>query len=130
MTHPPDPTLAALIAIRHWRDKSALARYAGDRHGFGDSDGGFGVTYPSDLDDADRGTAGADIPASHVLAYGRWGDGHPDGWEVLVPEPLFLAVLAEVLECCGMREDAARVRLITSRPSTDGPRRIRGRCHD
>ena len=66
----PDPTMAALIAIRHWRDKAALARFAADRHGFGDSDGGFGITYPSDLDEHDRQVEGVTIPEDHVLAYG------------------------------------------------------------
>lgn len=111
----PDPTLAALIAIRHWRDKSALARFAADRHGFGDSDGGFGITYPSDLDEHDRAVEGVQIPTGHVLAYGFWG-GSAGGYEVLVPEALYRRVLSEVLECLGLRQDAAMVRALDGGP--------------
>ena len=49
-----DPTFAALTAIRHWSNKAELAQFALDRHGFGDTDGGFGITYPNDLDEYDK----------------------------------------------------------------------------
>lgn len=103
-----DPTFAALAAIRHWSDKPRLAQFALERHGFGDSNGGFGVTYPGDLDDYDRTVDGCKIPEGFVLAYGFWGP--PDGYEVLVPEWLYRDVLAEVLECLGLWQEAASVR--------------------
>ena len=109
VSNAPDPTMAALISIRHWRDKPALARFAADRHGFGDSDGGFGITYPSDLDEHDRQVEGIEIPEGHVLAYGFWGNS-TGGYEVLVPERLYHHVLAEVLECVGLSREAAAVR--------------------
>jgi hypothetical protein len=102
------PNAGALVSIGHWRDKPALARFAADGRGFGDSDGGFGITYPSDLDAHDRGK-GVEIPDGHVLAYGFWGNA-AGGYEVLVPEPLYRHVLAEVLECMGLGREAAEVR--------------------
>src|SRR6185437_8487959 len=104
-----DPTFAALTAIRHWPDKSSLARFAIERHGFGDSNGGFGITYPGDLDEYDREANDRQIPDGFVLAYGFWGQ--PDGYEVLVPEWLYRDVLAEVLECLGLSREAASVRV-------------------
>ncbi|HYE18386.1 MAG TPA: hypothetical protein VEA69_08070 [Tepidisphaeraceae bacterium] len=50
----PDPVNASLASIRHGHDLAQLARFAAERHGFGDSDGGFGITYPSDLDEYER----------------------------------------------------------------------------
>ena len=104
-----DPTFAALTAIRHWSDKLSLAGFAIERHGFGDSDGGFGITYPGDLDEFDRVVEERHIPNGFVLAYGFGGP--PDGYEVLVPEWLYRDVLAEVLECLGMYREAGRVRV-------------------
>jgi hypothetical protein len=101
--------MAALISIRHWRDKPALAGFAAARQGFGDSDGGFGITYPSDLDEHDRDVEGVKIPDGHVLAYGFGGDA-VGGYEVLVPEPLYCQVLAEVLDCIGLCREAGEVR--------------------
>ena len=57
-----DPTFAALTAIRHWYDKPALVQFALARHGFGDTNGGFGITYPGDLDDHERMVEGRVIP--------------------------------------------------------------------
>jgi attachment invasion locus protein len=104
-----DPTFAALTAIRHWPDKTELARFAGERHGFGDSDGGFGVTYPDDLDEHEWAVKGRSIPPGFALAYGFWGP--PEGYEVLVPEWLYRDVLAEVLECLGLSHEASSVRV-------------------
>lgn len=72
-----DPTFAALTAIRHAADKAKLVRYALERHGYGDSDGGFGVTYPGDLDEYDRKVNGLHVPEGFVLCYGFWGP--PEG---------------------------------------------------
>lgn len=109
MSNVPDPTLAALISIRHWHDKAALARFAVVGHGFGDSDGGFGITYPSDLDEYHREVDGVKIPEGHVLAYGFWGKA-AGGYEVLVPQRLYRRVLVQVLECIGLSNEAAVVR--------------------
>lgn len=86
-----------------------LAEYATNRHGFGDSNGGFGVTYPNDLDDQER-ASGLLIPEGFVLVYGFWGK--PDGYEVLVPETVYLETLAGVLTLAGHLAEAAQVRTL------------------
>lgn len=103
----PEPEAAARDAIRHWSRLPELAGFAALRHGFGDSDGGFGVVYPGDLDEFDR-TAGAHVPEGFVQVYGVWGP--PDGYEVLVPESLYLTTLAEMLSAAGHTSEANRVR--------------------
>ena len=104
-----DPTFAALTAIRHWSDKPSLVRFALDRHGFMDTNGGFGITYPGDLDEYERERGNPPIPDGFVLACGFGG--LPDGYQILVPEWLYRDVLAEVLECLGMNLEAASVRV-------------------
>jgi len=104
-----DPTYAALTAIRHWSDKASLVRFALERRGYYAGDGGFGVTYPGDLDEHEREVEGRHVPDGFVLARGFGGP--PDGYELLVPEWLYRDVLAEVLECLGMWREASDVRV-------------------
>jgi hypothetical protein len=104
---PPDPESAASDAIRHWRRLSELAVFAARRHGYGDSDGGFGVTYPHDLDDFDR-ASGAHIPEGFVQVYGFWGP--PSGYEILVAETVYLDALATALLVAGHTSEAEQVR--------------------
>lgn len=106
----PEPDAAARDAIRHWSRLPELAEFAARRHGFGDSDGGFGVTYPGDLDDFDRAN-GESIPDGFVQVYGFWGP--PDGYEVLVAEAVYLGQLAAALSAAGHAAEAARVRSLT-----------------
>jgi hypothetical protein len=102
---------AALAAIRHWPDKLSLVRFALDRRGYGDSDGGFGITYPGDLDEYAREIEGCHIPDGFVLAYGFWGPAQ-GGYEILIPEKLYLEVLAGVLEGLDLPHEAASVRAL------------------
>jgi hypothetical protein len=57
-----DPQPAVVASIRAWSRLPDLASFAVARHGFGDTDGGFGVTYPGDLDEYDRAVEGVTIP--------------------------------------------------------------------
>ena len=107
----PEPETAVRDAIRHWSRLSELAEFAACRHGFGDSDGGFGVTYPGDLDEYDRVVDGFAIPEGFVQVYGFWGA--PDGYEVLVPEAAYLHTLADVLSAAGHLAEASRVRSLS-----------------
>jgi hypothetical protein len=88
-----------------------LAEFAARRHGFANSDGGFGIVYPSDLDECDF-ASGAYIPDGFVEVYGFWGP--PDGYEVLVPEAEYLDQLAGVLSAAGYAAQAARVRSLAA----------------
>ncbi len=77
-----------------------LSEFAEKRHGYGDSDGGFGATYETDLDEYSRIHEG-DIPKGHVEIYGYWGSTPPPGWpigyEFQITEQEYLLVLIEVL---------------------------------
>jgi hypothetical protein len=102
----PDPEAAVRTAIRHWR-LPELAEFAVLRHGFGDSDGGFGVTYPTDLAEYDREVEGRSIPSGHVAVYGFWGP--PEGYRVIVPESTYLVILAEALAEAGLTAQSSRI---------------------
>lgn len=102
-----DAASAARAAIEHWPHPEELARFALARHGFRDAVDGFGITYPDELDDIER-SSGKSIPAGFVEAYGYWG--LPNGYEVLVPEATYRAVLVSMLAGLGRDEDAELVR--------------------
>jgi hypothetical protein len=80
----PEPATAVRDAIRHWSSLPDLALFAARRHGFMNTDGGFGILYPGDLDEYDRAVDGVNIPEGFVQVCGFWGP--PDGYELLVPE--------------------------------------------
>jgi hypothetical protein len=105
----PDAIEAIRASIRHWR-LADLASFAERRHGFGNTDGGFGVTYPGNLDEDDHVVVGIVIPIDCVRVHGFWGP--PDGYELDVPEPLYLDTLAVELESAGLTADAQRVRAL------------------
>ena len=112
MGHAPEPQMAIAEVVRHWSQLKDLAKFAVCRHGFGDSDGGFGLNYPGDLDESDRET----IPLGSVLLYGFWG--LPDGWELLVPESLYLLTLGEIFAGAGLHAEAASVRAAAQQRSS------------
>lgn len=94
--------------IEAWSRIEDLPGYAMKRHGFGDSNGGFGITYPEDLDEYQRKVERVSIPAGMVQAYGYWGP--PRGYELLVAEARYLMVLAEILLEKGLPNEAACVK--------------------
>lgn len=104
----PELEVAVRNVIGHWPQLAQLAEFAVGRHGFGESNGGFGVTYPDDLDEYDRHVEGLSIPAGFVEVYGFWGA--PEGYEMLVRESQYLTILANVLTAAGHPLEAARVR--------------------
>jgi hypothetical protein len=109
MSNTPDPISAVLASIRHWHNKANLAQFAIEGHGFGNTDGGFGITYPRDLDVHDREVEHVEIPAGYVLVYGFWGD-EAGGYHVLVAEAEYRRILAEELERLHLPREAAMVR--------------------
>ena len=82
-----------------------LSQFALARHGWGDTDGGFGVTYSTDLDEYDRDVDNLNIPNGCVHIYGFWG--HPDGYEVLISEGDYVDHLVRVLTADGVECDVA-----------------------
>jgi hypothetical protein len=105
----PELEEAARLVIRAWarRDERLpeLAAFAIRGQGF--CSDATGLTYPGDLDDYDR-AQGQYVPPGYIEAYLHYGP--PEGQSWLVPEPLYLAVLAEMLDAAGFAADAARVR--------------------
>ncbi|WP_434155708.1 hypothetical protein [Pseudomonas sp. JZ134] len=81
--------------ISQWSQLSELADFAERRHGYGSSDGGFGITYPGDLDEYDIEVEGIKIPNGSVLLY-SYAFALPPGYELLVSEYHYLTVLAHV----------------------------------
>ena len=59
--------------IEAWSCINSLPAYALKRHGFGDSNGGFGITYSGDLDEYQKEVEQVSIPNGMVQAYGYWG---------------------------------------------------------
>ncbi|CAN7676727.1 hypothetical protein [Acidovorax sp. LjRoot117] len=90
--------------ISHWRTPAELASFAAARHGFGDSNGGFGVIYPGDLDEYQREIENACIPEGQVEIYGYWA--LPGGYEFQVSERFYLSVLAGHLKTIGLSNGA------------------------
>ncbi len=109
----PESKAAILEAIRHWLRLTDLAEFAAQRHGYGDDNGGFGVTYPGDLDEYDREVDGIHIPEGFVQVYGFWGP--PDGYQIMVTELEYLETLAGALSAVGHAADAERVKVLAAR---------------
>lgn len=102
-----DPITIIRNAIGSWPGKESLAEYAEARHGYMNTDGGYGIHYAEDLDSHDRDVDGIVIPPGHIQVIGGW---RAD--EMNVPESLYLKVLAEELAAAGRVQDAARVRAL------------------
>jgi hypothetical protein len=108
---PPAPEEAVREAIRHWLRLWELAEFAVQRLGYGDSNGGFGITYPGDPNEYDRVVLGVHIPDGCVRVYGFWGP--PDGYERFVPESVYLITLIEMLVEAGHEAEAEQVRALS-----------------
>lgn len=99
--------------IAAWHSLPMLVDFALQHRGYGDSDGGFGVTYPDDVDaDVDTYTREiaqqAPIPQGMVELYGYWG--LPTEYGFLLAEADYLAVLIQVLIEQGYPCEALRLR--------------------
>jgi hypothetical protein len=109
LVEPDTPELRAVLdAVRSWSRVGDLCAFAEHRHGFGNSDGGFGVSYFGDLDDFER--TDTTMREGDVLVYAFFGP--PEGYEFVVPESLYLECLAAYLDAEGRGEDAERVRAV------------------
>ena len=74
-----------------------LVQFANERHGFGGDDGGYGVTYPSDLDAYEREIEQQFIPVGSVEIY---CSAYTDK-DIIIPEKLYFTVLKKHLEATG-----------------------------
>lgn len=97
---------AALDAIRHWQPVEDLCRFALARHGYGDTDGCFGITYPGDLDDHDR-ACGESIKDGWIEVEAGYGDPHTDPF--LLRECEYLELLRQYLTLCNRPDLAAQL---------------------
>jgi hypothetical protein len=97
-----------LEVIGMWSSLSELSEFAIKRHGFGNSDGGFGITYPDDQDEygieIEKETV---IQQGFVGAYGFWG--LPDGYEFQISEHTYLEVLSKKLIDEGCNDEANKI---------------------
>jgi hypothetical protein len=100
--------------ISAWSTPSQLANYAIRRQGYGNSDGGFGVIYPEDLDEYDREVEGANIPYGHIEIYGYWHCGGSNMYECLAPEKLYLEVLNAYLIEQNLSAESEKVQKLLS----------------
>ena len=101
-----DATEAALNVIRSW-NLPEVARFAVERRGFGNSDGGFGIISPHELDENDK-AQGSSIPDGQVEIYCFWGP--PDGYEFQISEAVYLEILVKELEDKGLDQSARKVK--------------------
>lgn len=85
----------ALDAMRTWLTSSQLPGFAESRHGYGNTDMGHGVTYPSDLDEFGKEVDQIEIPQGYVQVYSFFGP--PDGEEYLLLESVYLDILSQFL---------------------------------
>ena len=99
-------------AIESWGNTAELAAFAEKGHGYGNSDSGFGVVYPDDLDEYDRVVEKIAIPEGAVRIYGYWGP--PDGYEFIVSLRNYMEVLSHVLRANGLDEEALVVQRMMS----------------
>lgn len=97
---------AAIDAIHNWKSVSQLVDFAEARHGYQNTDGFFGIFYPSDLNEFDRAN-GDPIPNGMIQA-NAWYGAH-DGPIHLLPELEYLELLRQYLTLLGKLELACRI---------------------
>ena len=110
---PTDARVAALTAMRLWSDVDELARYAAARHGYTNSNSYSGVTYPTDLDEADLADR-EPIPPGYVEVTSGLAD--PVEADYLIAEPEYLELLRQYLLILGKPEFAQQVAKLAKSP--------------
>jgi hypothetical protein len=104
----PDTRTACREVIDAWPNFAQLAECAERCHGYGNSDGGFGVIYPDDVDEYMAEVEEVHIPEGMVLLYG-FAHAFPPGYEVLVQEKIYLENLRSVLQEQSLAAEENRV---------------------
>ncbi|GGY03166.1 hypothetical protein GJV26_00935 [Massilia dura] len=114
----PDAKIACREVIDAWSNLAKLVDFAEQRHGFGNSDGGFGAIYPGDVDGYMAEVEGVHVPDGAVLLYG-YAIAIPPGYEILVEESVYLRNLLYVLREHALTAEAKRVTvLLNTVPTT------------
>ena len=93
--------------IDSWPQLAQLVSFATKRHGYCDSNGGFGITYPNDLDEYQREVDRQVMPEPMVEVFGYWGQ--TNSYSMLVTEAQYLRVLASLLRERGLEIEAGDV---------------------
>lgn len=104
----PDAKTACREVIDAWSNLAELVDFAEQRHGFGNSNGGFGVIYPDDVDEYMAQQEGVHVPYGSVLLYG-YAFAIPPGYEILLEESVYLRNLVDVLREHGLTAEEERV---------------------
>jgi hypothetical protein len=107
----PDAKIACREVIDAWRSIAELVDFAEKRHGFGNSDGGFGAIYPDDVDGYMAEVEGVHVPEGAVLLYGS-AFAIPPGYEILIDEAVYLRNLVDVLRENRLTAEALRVTVL------------------
>ncbi|MRV72452.1 hypothetical protein GJ700_12095 [Duganella sp. FT92W] len=97
-------------AISEWSSLRQLAGFATLRKGYCNSNNGTGVNYPEDLDPYQIEVEGIHIPVGYVLVFVFTDQMLDGGYELLVPEHIYLCVLADALAEKNHGVEAAKVR--------------------
>ena len=97
---------AAIDAIRNWPNLSDLVAFAESRHGYENTDGYFGITYPGDLDDYERSN-GNSIPDGYVEANAWYGASDGETHKLL--ESDYLELLRQFLSLKNHKELVERI---------------------
>jgi hypothetical protein len=94
----PEQIAACRKAISEWRDLTQLPQFAIRRYGYCNSNNATGVTYPGDLDEYQIEVRAISVPAGWVNVFVFQGPILSDmGYEILVPEHVYLLALADAL---------------------------------
>lgn len=109
----PEPHAACREVIAEWSNLPQLVDFAASRHGFCNSNSGTGVTYPEDLDEYQVAVEGIHIPFGWLQVFAFQDVSF--GYELLVPEHIYLAALAEALAAIGLISKANEVQLLATK---------------
>jgi hypothetical protein len=116
MTSSPDPNTACRDVIAQWQFLSRLPEFATLRHGYCNSNNGTGVTYPDDLDEYDIEIEGTNIPQGWIQVF-LFQDPILSGmgYEMLVPEHVYISALADALREANHWFQSVRMRRLATK---------------
>lgn len=94
-----EQSTACRKAISEWNDLTQLTEFAMRRHGYCNSNNATGVTYPGDVDEYQVEVEVVSVPAGWVQVFVFQDPLLSEmGYEMLVPEHVYLSALADALK--------------------------------